>query len=186
MKIHNTIYLPEGIFESASKQNYDEALSERLAKAFLTKILKVPGNEIIRGNPSKDEPDYLCNGQGFEVTFCMKPETILQMKGKKPIDGKPINIEQQMTTYIRDAADRKSKKHYSVNTTLFLLNLLPNNVWDWNVPLIEVPTLENQIDYHFSHYWNEKQKTRNQLFKSLYKNYIVNKKFDDILLASYQ
>ena len=183
MKTLNTIYLTEDTFASANQQNNYEALSEKLAKAFLANLLKVPDNQITRGEPNKNEPDYICQGKGYEITFCMNPETILKMKGQKPITSKTLNTEQEMITYISAATKRKSKKHYSVSTTLFLVNLFPYMQWELNFPVAEEITLKNYFETVSSSILNGGLKTRNQFFTALYNNYIENKIFDDILIA---
>jgi hypothetical protein len=183
MKTLNTIYLTEDTFASANQQNNYGALSEKLAKAFLANLLKVPDNKITRGEPNKNEPDYICQGKGYEITFCMNPETILKMKGQKPITSKTLNTEQEMITYISAATKRKSKKHYSVSTTLFLVNLFPYMQWELNFPVAEEITLENYFETVSSSILNGGLKTRNQFFTALYNNYIENKIFDDILIA---
>lgn len=183
MKTLNTIYLTEDIFASADKQNNYEALSEKLAKAFLANLLKVTDDQITRGEPNKYEPDYICKDKGYEITFCMNPETILKMKGQKPITGETINSEQEMIKYINAAAKRKSKKHYSISTTLFLINLFPNPKWEWNFPIEKEITIENLYDTVSSLILNGELETRNKFFKSLYSNYIENNIFADILIA---
>lgn len=183
MKTFNTIYLTEDIFASANKQNDYEALSEKLAKAFLSHLLKVSDELIVRGEPSKNEPDYICHGKGYEITFCMKPELILKLKGQLPITDETINIEQEMITYINLAAEKKSKKHYANNTTLFLINLFPNQLWECNIPLVENISLENYYEEVYSGILNDRLKTRNQFFKTLYNNYIKNNVFNEILIA---
>ncbi len=183
MKTLNTIYLTEDTFASANQQNNYEALSEKLAKAFLANLLKIPDNQITRGEPNRNEPDYICHSKGYEITFCMNPETILKMKGQKPITGKTLNTEQEMIKYISAAVKRKSKKHYSVSTTLFLVNLFPYMQWELSFPVAEEITLENYFETVSSSILNEGLKTRNQFFTTLYNNYIENKIFDDILIA---
>ena len=183
MKTLNTIYLTEDTFASANQQNNYEALSEKLAKAFLANLLKIPDNQITRGEPNRNEPDYICHSKGYEITFCMNPETILKMKGQKPITGKTLNTEQEMIQDISAAVKRKSKKHYSVSTTLFLVNLFPYMQWELSFPVAEEITLENYFETVSSSILNEGLKTRNQFFTTLYNNYIENKIFDDILIA---
>ena len=183
MKTFNTIYLTEDIFESANKQNNYEALSEKLAKAFLTNLLKVSDKQIMRGNPKHNEPDYVCCGRGYEITFCMNPEIILEMKGQKPIADEQIDIEQQMITHISKATKRKSKKNYSIKTTLFLINLLPNLLSEQNAPLVENISLENYCEAIYSSLLNDRLKIRNQFFNELYEIYIKKNIFEDILIA---
>ena len=183
MKTLNTIYLTEDTFASANHQNNYEALSEKLAKAFLIHLLHSSDEQIERGDPSKNEPDYIYNGKGYEITFCMNPELILKMKGQKPITHEIMNVEQEMIKYINAAAKRKSAKHYSVGTTLFLINLFPCLLWELNFPVAKEITLENYYDTVCSSILNDMPKTRNQFFKTLYNSYIGNNTFDDILIA---
>lgn len=183
MKALNTIYLTEDIFASANKQNNYEALSEKLAKAFLANLLKVTDEQIIRGEPNKNEPDYICHSKGYEITFCMNPETILKMKGQMPITSETINTEQEMIKYINAAVKRKSKKHYSVSTTLFLINLFPYLQWELSFPVAKEITLENYYETVCSSILNDGLKTRDHFFKTLYNSYIENNVFDEILIA---
>ena len=113
----------------------------------------------------------------------MNPELILKMKGQKPITHEIMNVEQEMIKYINAAAKRKSAKHYSVGTTLFLINLFPCLLWELNFPVAKEITLENYYDTVCSSILNDMPKTRNQFFKTLYNSYIGNNTFDDILIA---
>ena len=91
--------IPPHFFDSAKEENHFESVSERIAKSFLIDILNI--NDIKRGNPELQEPDYIFGEQGYEVTFAIKQSLIPQLKGVRELNGTPNNIEESKMDKVR-------------------------------------------------------------------------------------
>lgn len=111
MVVDVELNIPPKFFESAKLDNEFESVSERIAKQFITSILKIPS--VKRGNAELKEPDYVSEGLGFEVTFAVNEALIPQLKGVKPIDPSMWNMEEELIDSVLDAVERKAKKTYS-------------------------------------------------------------------------
>ena len=175
------MFIPANLFESASKKNKYESLSERIVKAILINVLKISENEIVRGNPNLFEPDYVYKSQGYEVTLAHADEKIKQMKGIAPINSGVDKQEETLIKEIENAIKRKAEKKYSVKTTLTVFNLFPDTFWETDFIKPKYYRLENIQDHILADLWNTK---RNDFFNKIFKNYISNGLFDDIFIIS--
>lgn len=165
--------IPPNFFESSRNGNDFESVSERIAKAFLSDIVNIPN--LVRGDDKLDEPDYISEGHGYEVTFAVNSMLIPQLKGVKELDGKQHNIEQDLIRDITDAVSRKVKKTYSCTTSLMIIVI--SSIVTWYSPLYfkEKDSLARLI-------WHTAAARRDKLFQNLYEQYILAQKFENIYI----
>ena len=174
MVVDVELNIPPKFFESAKLDNKFESVSERIAKQFITSILKIPS--VKRGNAELKEPDYVSEGLGFEVTFAVNEALIPQLKGVKPIDPSMWNMEEELIDSVLDAVERKAKKTYSCPTSLVVITLETLYIW--------YHTIYSGVskDWFEQLAWNIYTKKRNTLFNDIFKKYIQTKVFDNVYI----
>ena len=161
MRVKMELHLPDLFFDSAKQINGYESLSEQISKAILTDILHIKNVE--RGDEKKHEPDYISAGQGYEVTFGIRNNLIPMLRGRTPLNSSPYNQEQELINFIKESLIRKSKKTYSVRSTLIIFTLTPLLEWYSYFYLKDMPT------YYF---WEFVQNNRNELFQEIIQEFI--------------
>lgn len=172
MRVKMELHLPDLFFDSAKQINGYESLSEQISKAILTDILHIKNVE--RGDEKKHEPDYISAGQGYEVTFGLRNNLIPMLRGRTPLNSSPYNQEQELINFIKESLIRKSKKTYSVRSTLIIFTLTPLLEWYSYFYLKDMPT------YYF---WEFVQNNRNELFQEIIQEFIgTQKPFDNVLI----
>lgn len=165
--------IPPHFFDSAKAENNYESVSERVAKVFLSDIVKVPN--ILRGNDKLKEPDYISEGRGYEVTFAVNSSLIPQLKGVKKLDSEKHNIEQELISDITEAVLRKAEKTYSCVPNLVIIAISTLVTW--------YPSLYfKETDPFAQMAWRVHAARRNKLFKDLYEQYILANKFENIYI----
>ena len=127
MELKLELHIPDSFFDSAKEANNFESLSERLSKSVLNDILHIEG--ILRGDDKNFEPDYLSNKTGYEVTLGINDSLIPILRGRKTFNDVPHNLEKELIDAIKKALDKKSKKNYSLATTLIIFTLTPLLEW---------------------------------------------------------
>lgn len=127
MRVKIELHLPDIFFDSAKQINGYESLSEQISKAVLTDILQF--KNVKRGDEKKQEPDYISDGQGFEVTFGISNNLIPMLRGRTSLNSSPHNQEQELIDSIKESLVRKSPKTYSVRTTLIIFTL--TSLFQW-------------------------------------------------------
>lgn len=165
--------IPPHFFDSAKAENHFESVSEQIAKAFLSGILKIP--DLRRGDPEVGEPDYIANGKGYEVTFSINQSLFPQLKGVRPLDGAKRNIEQSLVSDINDAVLRKSQKNYSCVPNLVILAISTLPTWYYSLYF----DTSNPVDRLASKFATAR---RDKLFRELHQNYILTCKFENIYI----
>lgn len=186
MEITYELYIPPKFFDSAGKENDTESISERIAKAILVNLFGISDAEVTRGNPLKNEPDYLINGKGYEVTFGISQDVIKKIKGLQAINSDEEPVEQALINAINSSLERKTgksgTKRYTVDTVPVIFCIQPFPLWYRNIPKIEPTSFEAIEDANFSDYWNNRQTSRNAFFKKLYDKYVATGIFSDIFI----
>lgn len=165
--------IPPHFFDSAKEENHFESVSERIAKSFLTDILNI--NDIKRGNPDLQEPDYIFGKHGYEVTFAIKQSLIPQLKGVRKLDDTPQNIEESLIADITEAVNRKASKDYSCIPSLVIIAI--SSLPTWYSPLFFKET-----DPICKMIWNVAAAKRDKLFHEIYQNYICTGKLENIYI----
>lgn len=174
MSVKMELNLPRDFFESANSENQNESVSERIAKAFLKDILNIDG--IKRGDANINEPDYVSNGEGYEVTFATSESLIPQLKGKKDLNKQQRNIEQELTDSILNAVNRKNEKSYSCATSLVIITIDMLPTWYY-------PFFANIKDRFEEFIWRRYAAfNRNKFFSELNSTYIQSGKFKNIYI----
>lgn len=167
------LHIPPHFFDSAKAENHFESVSERIAKAFLSDIMKAA--PLLRGDDKKGEPDYVCGEDGYEVTFAISSSLIPQIKGVKELDGKKNNIEESLICAITYAAVRKAAKTYSCVPALVI------------IAIDTLPTWYHSLYFHESDpfaqmAWRVGAAKRDKLFHDLYEQYIRTNKLKNIYI----
>lgn len=170
------LHIPPCFFDSSSANNNFESVSERVAKAFLSDIVNSPN--LIRGDDKINEPDYISDGNGFEVTFAINSSLIPQIKGVKELDGSKHNIEEGLIADITDAVERKAKKIYSCKPTLVLITISTLVTWYSSLYFKESHPMAQMA-------WRLFAAKRNKLFRDLYNRYILGEIFKNIYYSTY-
>ena len=172
MELKLELHIPDSFFDSAKETNNFESLSERLSKSVLNDILHIEG--ILRGDDKNFEPDYLTNKTGYEVTLGINDSLIPILRGRKTFNDVPHNLEKELIDAIKKALDKKSKKDYSLATTIIIFTLTPLLEWYSSFYLSECLTYR---------WWKTLQKNRDRLFAEIFENYIKKEQiFEDVLI----
>ena len=172
MRVKIELHLPDIFFDSAKQINGYESLSEQISKAVLTDILQF--KNVKRGDEKKQEPDYISDGQGFEVTFGISNNLIPMLRGRTSLNSSPHNQEQELIDSIKESLVRKSPKTYSVRTTLIIFTLTSLFQWYSWFYIKDSP-------YHCL--WARAEKKRNELFEEIIREYIgPEKTFENVLI----
>lgn len=167
------LHIPPHFFDSANAENHFESVSERIAKAFLLDVMNI--SPLIRGDDKQGEPDYICDEDGYEVTFAISSSLIPQIKGVKALDGKKNNIEESLICAITDAAERKASKTYSCVPALVIIAIDTLPTWYHSLYFHE-PDLFAQMA------WRVGAAKRDKLFYDLYEQYIRTNKLKNIYI----
>lgn len=181
-------YFPPDFFASARASNEYESLSERIVKAILCNLYDAKDDEVLRGNDKKDEPDYIVNGKGFEVTFGTPIGFIPYLQGKQKARSSNMFSEDEIIKGIDEAVSRKAQKRYAcTGVTVVVLSIHPILYWYLNEPQSSIDendlSLENMVDYMFPDVYQKAfMRKRNDCFRRLYSNFVKNGAFDDVLI----
>lgn len=173
MIISMDMNIPPHFFDSAHSRNNFESVSERIAKAFISQILNE--KDVTKGNPDIFEPDYISDFNSYEVTFAVASSIIPQIKGVRPLEKKPFDIQESLCFDILAASKRKSEKRYSMAPTLFIITLTP--LLEWYYPFYIKTDLFGEIA------WKAMSQKRNDLFDELYSSYIKTGIFKNVLIV---
>ncbi|BBK21948.1 hypothetical protein [Amedibacterium intestinale] len=167
------LHIPSNLFDSAKAENSFESVSERISKAFIKDIL----NElnVRRGDDKINEPDYMVNKKGYEVTFAVDSKIIQLLKGVKELDDSLQNIEEELIKAISEATERKANKNYSCISNLVIITISTMPTW------YIIPNLSKECNL-IKKYWDIIYKTRNNLFEKLYRQYIALNTFENIYI----
>lgn len=175
MSFELELSIPPHFFDSTRKKNNSESVSERIAKLFLTEICKV--QNLRRGDANVFEPDYVSGKNGYEVTFAIKDSIIQQFKGIRPLDKSFRNSESEVIADIKESLENKKDKTYSVPTSLVIITV--DTIIPWYAPFYM-----DLSDRFMQSYWKQRNQRRNAFFNSIYKEYILSKKMENIFIIN--
>ena len=122
---HKPLIVPKGFFKKRKVDGVNADGCEILVSRIVNNMKG--GQEIIRGNALKKEPDYLINGEWVEVTYA-------ERKAQKTMVEEGIFTEERdlndILKSLAKAVDIKANKTYSVDEygCDFEFGLLPFNV----------------------------------------------------------
>lgn len=167
------LHIPPHFFDSAKAENHFESVSERIAKAFLSEIMNI--SPLLRGDDKKEEPDYVSDENGYEVTFAISSSLIPQLKGVKSLDGQKDNIEESLMRDITDAVTRKAAKTYSCVPALVIIAIRTLPTWYHSLYFHESDPFAQMA-------WRVKAAKRDKLFHDLYEQYISTNKLKNIYI----
>ena len=166
-------YFPPDFFASASAMNNQISRSEQLSKASLCVALDFTEDELRKGEPNKNEPDWIVgDSNGIEVTFASKrePSSVFEAKtGKFKVGDLEQEIIDKITTSVKEKFDKRQNGNYQgiTNVTVFVICLDP--LLNWYGYL-----------YNFDH--PELLRKRDSFFQTLYDNYIKDAGFENIYI----
>ena len=133
--IQYKLYLPPGFL--------DKRINEQVIFDFVDQVRHY--SVWRRGDPLRKEPDFVCDGEGLEVTFASSDYSTRNFIGDF-CDGvySPLEAQEDHTQYIQNALERKAKKTYATpRTSLAILCMLELFCWTEAV-FIQDPAIQGQ------------------------------------------
>ena len=133
--IQYKLYLPPGFL--------DKRINEQVIFDFVDQVRHY--SVWRRGDPLQKEPDFVCDGEGLEVTFASSDYSTRNFIGDF-CDGvySPLEAQEDHTQYIQNALERKAKKTYATpRTSLAILCMLELFCWTEAV-FIQDPAIQGQ------------------------------------------
>lgn len=166
-------YIPPRFFVSANSENNEISRSEQLAKAVLRTIFGYREDQIQKGNPNNNKPDWIVgNFLGYEVTFASNRASN-SIYATKMGEFNIHDLEHEIFTQIDASIVEKSKKVQSGNysgvkeTILFVICMEPIILW---------------YGYLYGFDYPSELRRRDAFFENIYNDYINSKVFTNVFL----
>ena len=155
----------------------DVSPSESLGKAVLVVVTRINENDLRKGNPNQNEPDFILmnSNLGFEITFASNREdnsksSILRLrKSGYNVRNGEIDLIKSISYSINEKAKKKNKGNYKNvdGVSVLIISLDPLLIWYGDL-------------HNFNHPFTLVK--RDEFFKSLYIDYIQNSIFKNIFI----
>ena len=173
MNVEMNMYLPPNFIESANEwKNGNQSISEQISRVFLSDILDYDIADIKRGDDKKNEPDYVVDDSGFEVTFGLQDNLPMILKGKCDISQYVGTIDGYYNGIISAIVNKhnRSKTYCTQKNTLIIFT-----IESYLESYAELYEMSEKSTYFYT-------KIRNVYFDKIIKIYTEKNMFDNILI----